>query len=320
MARIRVNTEDLKTKAKDFESAGEAISRAGDEILAAAMAMPSYDGQLSGPARKAGYAIQTQAKALGAALAGDAESLRKAARDFENVDNQAIDLFEENTALMSDSPIYDGPGGEGDAPIRQGGTPELLIFGFLAYKDYGDYVIFWRNGQTITIEITDENRSLISQYEDYLDEFFKNFADLLNTYNYLVQQGISAEKIFWVFILLVSLDLFTAGLLDKLGVALGIGLVAPAIVKSAADKATEMAGMSPLDIIKECGKILDPVNPEKWLPELTNLLQYGQGACQALDNANEVWNILVPPPALPESPYVRVPTPPTPTPTPTPTP
>jgi hypothetical protein len=60
MARIRVDTEDLKAKAKDFESAAEAFARAGDDIAAAAMAMPSYDGQLSGPAPKAGYEIQRQ--------------------------------------------------------------------------------------------------------------------------------------------------------------------------------------------------------------------------------------------------------------------
>jgi hypothetical protein len=115
MARIRVNTDDLKTKAKDFDSAAEAFNRAGDDILAAAMAMPSYDGQLTTPARKAGYAIQTQARALGAALAGDAESLRKAAQDFENVDNQAIDSFTQNQeALLSDSLYGGGPGEEDD--------------------------------------------------------------------------------------------------------------------------------------------------------------------------------------------------------------
>jgi uncharacterized protein YukE len=37
MTRIRVETEELKAKAKDFESAADSIKRAGDEILAAAM-------------------------------------------------------------------------------------------------------------------------------------------------------------------------------------------------------------------------------------------------------------------------------------------
>jgi hypothetical protein len=58
MPRIRVNTEDLKAQAKVFESAAAAFGKAGDDILAAALSMPSYDGQLSGPARTAGFEIQ----------------------------------------------------------------------------------------------------------------------------------------------------------------------------------------------------------------------------------------------------------------------
>jgi type VII secretion effector (TIGR04197 family) len=100
MARIRVNTEDLQNKAKDFDSAAEAFKRAGDDILAAAMSMPSYDGQLSGPARKMGYEFQKQARELSAALTSDAESLRKTAQAFEEVDNQAINAFEKNQEML----------------------------------------------------------------------------------------------------------------------------------------------------------------------------------------------------------------------------
>jgi uncharacterized protein YukE len=32
MARIRVNTDDLKSKAKDFDSAADAFNQAGDDI------------------------------------------------------------------------------------------------------------------------------------------------------------------------------------------------------------------------------------------------------------------------------------------------
>ncbi len=117
MTRIRVNTEDLKSKARDFESAADAFSKAGDDILAAAMAMPSYDGQLSGPARKAGYEIQSGCRDIKAGLAANAESFRKTAQAFEDVDNQTVKLFGENTTLLSDSPLYGGPGGELDAPL-----------------------------------------------------------------------------------------------------------------------------------------------------------------------------------------------------------
>jgi type VII secretion effector (TIGR04197 family) len=106
MARIRVNTEDVKNKARDFDSAAEAFTRAGDDILAAAMAMPSYDGQLSGPARKMGYEFQQQARELSTALAGDAESLRKTAQAFEEVDNQTTTAFGESLLSISTSPLY----------------------------------------------------------------------------------------------------------------------------------------------------------------------------------------------------------------------
>ena len=108
MARIRVDTEDLKAKAEDFESAADAFNRAGDEIAAAAMAMPSYDGQLSGPARKARYEIQARAREMKANLAGDAESLRKTAQAFEDIDNQAIDVFSQSQEALLSASLFAG--------------------------------------------------------------------------------------------------------------------------------------------------------------------------------------------------------------------
>jgi hypothetical protein len=79
MVRIRVDTEDLKRGAKDFESASDAFNKAGDDILSTAMSLPSYEGQLSGPARKAGYDIQSQSRDIKASLSSDAESLKTTA-------------------------------------------------------------------------------------------------------------------------------------------------------------------------------------------------------------------------------------------------
>jgi hypothetical protein len=58
MTRTRVNTEDLKAQAKIFESSADAFRKAGEDILAVTLALLSYDGQLSGPARMAGYETQ----------------------------------------------------------------------------------------------------------------------------------------------------------------------------------------------------------------------------------------------------------------------
>jgi uncharacterized protein YukE len=131
MTRIRVNTDVLKTKAKDFETAADAFNRAGDDIAAAAAAMPSYDGQLSGPARLAGYEIQRQARDMKAALSSDAQSLQKAAQDFENVENQAENVFNQNQEiLLAADASLDLPAKGGDSYLGYqylGGEPPIYI-------------------------------------------------------------------------------------------------------------------------------------------------------------------------------------------------
>jgi uncharacterized protein YukE len=153
MARIRVNTEDLQNKAKDFDSASEAFKRAGDDILAAAMAMPSYDGQLSGPARKMGYEFQKQARELSTALAGDADSLRKTAKAFEDVDNQAVNILNENLSILSQTPIYDCPGGENDAPVLNTNLDKLNYM--ISLSKPGDVIqVRMPDGTQITFIVT----------------------------------------------------------------------------------------------------------------------------------------------------------------------
>jgi hypothetical protein len=71
MARIRVDTEELKNKAKDLAASADSVGKAGDEILAVAMLLRSYEGQLSGPACAAGYEIQRQARDMQAAGGGN---------------------------------------------------------------------------------------------------------------------------------------------------------------------------------------------------------------------------------------------------------
>ncbi len=154
MARIRVNTDDLKTKAKDFDSAADAFNQAGDDILAAAMAMPSYDGQLSGPARKAGYEIQTQCRELKAALSNNAESIRKAAQAFEEVDNQAVDVFGQNQEML----------------LAVGSTPGVSYSSgdsYLGYKydeDNPSVIIICMYGECRRVLITSENEEAIKDF------------------------------------------------------------------------------------------------------------------------------------------------------------
>jgi hypothetical protein len=233
------------------------------------------------------------------------------------VGNQAVDIFGENAALISNSPLYGGPGGENDAPIRQGGSPDLLGFDFLAYKDYGDYVIFWRNGQITTIMVTDQNRSLVQQHENDLDEFFNNLTGFLGTIQNLLLAKINMDIIIAVIVLLFGAKQLSAGLIDLIP---SISSAAALFLGSAGDSIREVSGLSTFDIVKKCGAILDPLNPTKYLDDVENFIQYSQGISHALEASETDWTALVPPPTPSGATSVPVPTPPTPTSTPIPTP
>jgi len=188
MTRIRVNTEDLKNKAKDFDSAAEAFTRAGDDILAAAMAMPSYDGQLSGPARKAGYEIQKQARELSTALAGDAESLRKSAQAFEEVDNEVIGLLEQNQSMLCSYFIDESP------PIIESNNPIILDFISIpwseAKKDTGSFWSNWGKGLEILGAIADLTEVLAAAFAPFIGPSdIIAFLDLLLAAAYSLMEG-----------------------------------------------------------------------------------------------------------------------------------
>lgn len=314
MSRIRVNTEDLKNKAKDFDSASEAIKRAGDDILAAAMAMPSYDGQLSGPARKMGYEFQKKARELSTALAGDADSLRKSAKAFEDVDNQTIHIFEENTILLSAAFIPGGPRGEDDGPIRKGGNPDLLC-----YYDYGESVIFYNFGDSIIINITDENRAMVEKYINAVDEFCKNFAEMVNIFIDMMTLYLSVQQIAAILLVYVSLAIISAPLAAAIAKELGLSAAWTTLaVDGTAQLISDINNLSPYEIFERLGLLLDPINPKRYLEELKELNRCGLATSQAYDDAQQAWYSLAP--STSSEPSVPIPTPPTQTPTPTETP
>jgi hypothetical protein len=51
MERIKVDTTILKEKSKVFKTSAGVYAQCGSEILNLVAGLPSYDGQLSGPAR-----------------------------------------------------------------------------------------------------------------------------------------------------------------------------------------------------------------------------------------------------------------------------
>jgi uncharacterized protein YukE len=147
MGRIRVNTDDLKTKAKDFDSAADAFNKAGDDILSVAISLPSYEGQLSGPARAAGYEIQSQSRDIKAILSGDAQSLQKTAQAFEAVDSQTVNQFGASQSELSDH--------NSNIPALEAGVVPHgdSTFGY-AWDPATGKLTIWHDGQVLVYDTT----------------------------------------------------------------------------------------------------------------------------------------------------------------------
>jgi hypothetical protein len=141
------------------------------------MAMPSYDGQLSGPARKAGYEIQTQCRELKVALSNNAESIRKAAQGYEEVDNQTINLFAGNQELLSSETsafkaLY--------APSeKSSGGNEVIGYQYVS----PDVVEIWWKGKKIRVQLSvpplsEEDYISIMAFIDFIDVIDTDKADM----------------------------------------------------------------------------------------------------------------------------------------------
>jgi uncharacterized protein YukE len=162
MERIRVNTEELKEKSKAFESSAGVFSEAGKEILAFVAGLPSYDGQLSTPARAAALEINRQCQDLKYCLLDDAQSLVKTAQAFEDVDNQTINLLNTEQIKIASAPlgkppglampIEPGGGSEGTLPLNT--NLDKLLY-MISLSKPGDVLqVRMENGELITFIIT----------------------------------------------------------------------------------------------------------------------------------------------------------------------
>jgi uncharacterized protein YukE len=315
MERIRVDTDKLKEKSKEFETSAGVFSKAGNEILTVAAGLPSYDGQLSTPARAAALEINRQSQDLHRSFMNISQSLTKTAQAFEEVDNQTVEILRGNSELISNAPIYGGPGGENYVPKKQGGNHDL------GYDDYGDYIIVWKNGESQTIIITNENRSWVEKYEKDVDDYCKYLAEFLETLRDLMLRGLGIGQIVLILVILVTLALISPEIMAYLIVSLGIDPeLLGRIMENAQELVVHFIGEDVDNLEEKLASLLDPLDPNKYLNDIKNLLQYGQGASQALSDAENDWNALVPTPTPSGPTLVPVPTPSTPTPTQTPTP
>jgi hypothetical protein len=98
MARIRVDTNQLRSQAGSFESLAESIGHLGSDLYRLASSMPSYDGQLSGPARAAGLELQRQTQSHQRQFSDLHASLLRTAQAFEKVDLETLTGLQSCTA------------------------------------------------------------------------------------------------------------------------------------------------------------------------------------------------------------------------------
>jgi uncharacterized protein YukE len=137
MERIKVDTTVLREKSKGFETSAGVYAQAGSELLSFVAGLPSYDGQLSGPARASALEMNRQCQELHECLLSDAQSLTRTAQAFEEVDSQTINALAENqAALVNQMPYYEAL----YAPVEKtrGGSDEI---GYQFISD--DYVVIW---------------------------------------------------------------------------------------------------------------------------------------------------------------------------------
>jgi murein DD-endopeptidase MepM/ murein hydrolase activator NlpD len=101
MPRIRVDSIQLRAEAGVFDSQRDCIGKAAGETASVAASMPSYDGQLSGPARAAGMEARSRAAGITARLGEQAYQLRKLADAYEAADRTSLDWWQESIAWLN---------------------------------------------------------------------------------------------------------------------------------------------------------------------------------------------------------------------------
>jgi uncharacterized protein YukE len=91
MAPIKVDTDLLKRIATRLELLSREYEKLGTELAVRSNQVPSYGGQLSAPAHKAGTVAQYEANTVRNMLKEHADRLFEIARKFEQVDGETVE-------------------------------------------------------------------------------------------------------------------------------------------------------------------------------------------------------------------------------------
>ena len=191
--RIRADTEKLKIHSKNFETSAGVFAQAGKEILALASGLPSYDGQLSSPARAAALEINRQCQGMHGYYAGDAQSLVRTAQAFETVDNQTIRIIGENLTILQAVSRLFGITGKGPCSLsldvvvpREGRTDTI------AYEEDENTVALWIDGKLLIINKKDPRylqwKTRIEDYRKAEQEFNADALKMITTLHELINR------------------------------------------------------------------------------------------------------------------------------------
>ena len=194
MERIRVDTDKLKAHSKQFESSADIFAQVGRDILSFVAGLPSYDGQLSTPARAAALEINRRCQEASGWHSSDAESLARTAQAFEEVDNQTTKMLEDNLSVINDAPLGFRSGGKGQYSL----SPDIVVpqegkKGIIAYEEDEDTVTLWVDGKQLIINKNDPRylqwKTRIDDFRKAEQEFYAAAIEMITTLQELVNRA-----------------------------------------------------------------------------------------------------------------------------------
>jgi len=152
--RILVDTEDLRKKARRLKELSGIFRDMGDRMNRVCLGVPSYGGQLSGPANGAATQILYETGVMRDVFQWHGDFLENAAAQFEQTDQERVEAF---IKYYADGIVwwtnYYKYFFTGEAPIEGD-----MINGYadiLKYAENGTVVTIWCRGSPLSIDLGD---------------------------------------------------------------------------------------------------------------------------------------------------------------------
>lgn len=189
--QILVETDDLKKKAARLMELSIIFKEIGERISKDCLNVPSYDGQLSGPAKGAANQVVFETNVLRDAFSVRSTYMNDIAIEFENIDNDTIQLFMDRVWIVIrfiQNALTGIPPFEGD---MTNGYKK-----FLAFEENGDLITIWFKDQAITFDLSDPSLTPDARValKEKLEIFKEEMQDCLS---HLKEYTGGANDLFW---------------------------------------------------------------------------------------------------------------------------